>query len=115
MLKMYMGYDAQDGGVGGACLIFAHNVKEARYLAVPFLSSWFDTRWIDVRAKLLTAEHLRAEGNKEKLQTDTPHVIESPAICPYCELWGNAPVKAKDGKQLCEGCVEEYEWQTEEV
>lgn len=112
MLKMYMGYDVADGGSGGSVLVFAHNSNEARKLAYPFIHDWLDARLKDVRTRLLTAEHLRAEGIKAKLDADIPHVIDDPLICLNCELWGSKPIILKNGTEICEGCMEEYENET---
>jgi len=66
--------------------------------------------------QMLKAEHLRAEGNKEKLDKDIPHVNDSPDTCPNCELWGHAPAETKDGRKCCEGCIEELTmWDEEEA
>lgn len=116
MLKMYMGFDSEDGSEGGAVLIFAHNAKEARDIGHPYVADFFSTDWIHMRVRWLKhAEHLRAEGVKEKLDNDIPHVIDSPRICPNCELWGNTPIKLKDGREVCEGCRDEYEDMTGET
>jgi len=52
-MKAYMGYSRKAGSEDGACLVFAHNAKEARKLAWVQLAEWFDVEWIDVTTRKL--------------------------------------------------------------
>lgn len=110
-LKAYMGYDVQCGSEEGACLIFAHNAREALQLCRPILRSWFSSDFTDVRTRLLVSQEqylFDTEANQEKLAADIAHVIESPTTCFCCERWGGV-LYAFDGEHLCEDCKEDYE------
>ena len=101
-LKAYMGHSRAGGSREGACLVFAHNTKEARKLAYPVLMSWFDSNgsddWIDTAAHVLKdCEFLFKEANQEKLIAGIAHVIESPKTCIVCEMWGEEVTKEKEG------------------
>lgn len=99
-LKPYMGYSLDPSE--GACLIFAHDVKEAKQLAWPIINDWFDNDYIALRVSLIRDEdHLFKEANQEKLKTDTAHVVEAPRGCDCCEKWGVGEV-GDDG--LCDSC-----------
>jgi len=96
-MNIYTGYDSYAGSSEGACLIFAHTAKEARLLAWPVLQNWFDSEWIDIRARRIIGEdHLRELAN-----ADFPHVIESPPVCDVCETWGGGEPD-EDGR--CANC-----------
>jgi hypothetical protein len=102
VVKAYMGYSKEYGPQEGACLVFAHNAREALKLARPVLIGWFDLGYIDARVRLLKdSDHLfRTEADPAKLERDEPHVIESPKVCRSCEMWGNK----LDEHGLCEYC-----------
>jgi len=103
VVKAYMGYSKEYGPQEGACLVFAHNAREALKLARPVLSVWFDgLEYVDARVKLLKdSDHLfRTEADSAKLERDEPHVIESPEVCRSCEMWGNK----LNEHGLCEYC-----------
>jgi hypothetical protein len=109
-LKAYMGYSRVGGSREGACLVFAHNTKEARKLTYPVLRSWFDYNgsddWIDTATTVLKdSEFLFKEANQEKLAASIAHVIESPKTCIVCEMWGNEI----DEQGRCDGCIEDIE------
>lgn len=101
-LNLYMGY-ARDAKEEGACLVFAFNAEQARRLAWPVLNGWFDDiRWIDVVARRLRShDYLR-----DLARSGEPHVIESPPVCPHCELWGGGPV---DENGRCDHCYHDDE------
>lgn len=105
-LKAYVGYSRAGGTEAGACLIFAHNTKEAHKLAYKQLGSWFDSNgpddWIDIATKVLAKEFLFKEADQEKLAVSIAHVIDCPETCHSCELWG----KELDEKGFCEDCCE---------
>src|SRR3990167_7574846 len=65
-LKMYMGFWRGAGSSEGACLIFAHNYKEAKKLAFGVLSGGSsDTEWIDVGINLIkNSDYLYKEANQ---------------------------------------------------
>ena len=98
-MKAYMGFDREGGSECGACLIFAANSREARKLAWPILDSWFDdAQWIHCAVRWLRElpKHLK------KSDTGKPRVIESPPLCPRCEMWGG---ELKNG--MCSLCEDE--------
>lgn len=107
MLKIYMGYDSFAGSEEGACLVFAHNRKEARKIAFPVLQGWFDSQWIDCTVQWLKdGNQLYSQADQEKLKKDEAHVIESPQCCRNCDLWGEK--LNEDG--YCEKCAEDKNW-----
>ena len=102
-MKAYMGFMREAGAPEGACLIFAHTIREAKKLACPVIISW-GTDFIDVGVRLLrNSDHLFVEGDQDKLAKDIPHIIEEPTCCKRCLLWGH-PIN-EDG--LCESCAED--------
>lgn len=103
MLKPYMGYSRDGGAHEGAFLIFAHNLKEAKRIGWQALSQIICDDYTDMAVRLLKEEHLYLDANKEKLEADITHVIESPTCCKSCELWGY-PL---DAEGLCEECAEQ--------
>ena len=104
MLKPYV----VDGGdmEEGACLVFAHNVQEARKVAwkeVSWIEEAAGGEWIYVRAKLLPREewdYWFTIADQEKLKKEVPHAIEDPPACKKCGYW---TVLNKDG--LCKRCA----------
>ena len=105
-LKMYTGYWREAGSSEGACLIFAHNYKEAKKLAFGVLSDWSsDTEWIDIGVNLIkNSDYLYKEANQELLKNNISHSIESPKSCNRCEQWGYEI----DDEGICSDC-REYE------
>lgn len=102
-LKPYMGYSRAGGSEEGACLIFAHNGKEAKKLAFEELKGWFDEQeWIDVAVNRLKGEWLYQEADQENLKNNFPHVVDNPMTCKKCETWGHETYI--DG--VCEDCRE---------
>lgn len=97
-----MGYDGQVGSQDGAILIFAHNRSEAKSIGYPFLSGW-GCEFLDARFRWLKGNsQVFDNADKEKLSSNTPHVIETPEACPNCELWGMTMMESG----LCEACDE---------
>lgn len=94
-MKLYMGYDHSIGGAEGACLIVANTVKEGKVIGFDTVQDWFDTEWIDFRVCLIKENIdylIENEVDKDKWKAGTPHVIDDPKVCPYCELWGGGEV-----------------------
>ena len=96
-LKTYIGYDKFEGARGGAVLIFAHSIKEAKKLAFPVLQEWFDMDWIDMRVNRIYGDWLQ----KEKLKNE-PHTVKNPKVCEVCETWGTEPYD----EHICKYCYE---------
>ena len=102
-MKPYMAYSREGGSREGACLVFAHTVKEAKKEAWADVHLYFTDEYTDMAITLIKdAEYLFEQADPEKLATDVPHVIFAPLSCSACELWGN---KLND-EGLCENCVE---------
>lgn len=104
-LKTYMGYDETAGSAEGAVLIFAHSTREARKIGFPHIRSWFDTEWIDMRARRLTdhVDHLIGEADTDKFAAGIPHVVDDPKVCPTCQLWGGGSIDENGRCDLCYG------------
>jgi hypothetical protein len=111
-LKAYMAYDAELGSRDGAVLVFAHNIREAKRLGHPFVAEWTSGSWIDTRVNIIkNAQFLfNTEANKDKLLSDTPHVVDSPNACESCQLWGNE----LNANGLCEDCQDEEDVELKE-
>lgn len=89
-----------------ACLIFAHDSKEARLLAWRVMCSWFDVEWTDVATRLIRdGLHLYADADAEKLAAGKAHAIECPTVCVSCEMWGSK----LDERGICEECIADHE------
>lgn len=88
-MRAYMGYYNGESGLG-ACLIFAHSVKEAKELAWPVIKSWFSCDYIDMCVSWLkNQDYLFKQADPVRMAADEAHVIESPKLCKFCELWTN--------------------------
>jgi hypothetical protein len=48
----------------------------------------------------MKGDHLYKEADQEKLEQNIPHVIEDPAACKTCEMWGS-PI---DENGFCSQC-----------
>ena len=105
-LKPYIGVDREGGTEEGACLIFAHNTKEAKKIAYPILHGWFEeTEWINIGIRLLKGEHYYQEADPAKLAAGIAHVIDDPRTCLGCERWGAEWFD--DEKHICANCFTE--------
>lgn len=108
-LKPYMGYSVSAGSLEGAVLVFAHNIKEAKRLAWPILSSWYCDDFVDMGVHFIKdGSYLfdQVQGwSKEKIKTNTSHVVDCPPTCKSCGYWGVGEFN-KNG--ICSDC-EEYE------
>jgi hypothetical protein len=103
-LNMYMGYSREMGPGEGAVLIFAHTAREARKIAwAGFV--FLDTDYLDFAVnRLWNKDWLYEEADQDKLDADTPHVIDSPKGCESCWHWGHEPIGDDD---LCNSCRHE--------
>ena len=107
MLKIYIGFDSFGGRQEGACLVFAHNRKEARKLAYPIINDWFGSSWIDCSVNLLTMQNYLYElADQEKLKKDEAHAIDDPESCKNCGMWGDE----LDENGVCTQCKENKDW-----
>jgi len=92
---------------GGACLVFARRVAEAKKVAwkeVSWIEEAAGGEWINVRAKLMPREEWNywySVANQQKLKEGIPHAIECPPPCKKCGYWA---VLNEEG--LCEYCQE---------
>lgn len=86
-LKPYMAFFRHAGPAGGAALVVAHSVKEARPLA--WRKSLMDIdEWTDLGVRLIRDPDILLLADPEKLAAGQPHVIDSPLHCQVCGLWG---------------------------
>ncbi len=83
-LKAYMVYDRIGGSSECAVLAFAYSAKQARKIGWPYMADFAGSEWIDVAVRWLKNSLWLF---KQMIQ-DAPHVIDSPEVCPCCELWG---------------------------
>jgi hypothetical protein len=101
-LKPYMVSD--DEPYEGACLVFAHTVREAKKIGWSIVSSWGCDSFIEVRATFMrNSLFLYEQAIQENLEKGIPHVIESPITCKGCEHWG---MKLNE-QGYCDDCLRE--------
>lgn len=103
-MKAYMAY--ADEPQEGACLIFAHSVKEAAKHAWPIIRSWWGCDYTDMRVKMEKDAYLFDYADKVKMAADEAHAIECPPTCKRCELWGMGKF---NGEGICESCLDNIE------
>lgn len=101
-LKPYMGFDRNYGSENGACLIFAHSIKEAKPLAFGIVSMWCGIDYIDTGCNLIKGVAVFQYADQEKLKNNIPHVIESPPVCKFCNLWSGDGLNENE---LCPDCA----------
>ena len=98
-LRRYMVWPGGAPGEG-AMLVFARTRQIAKHLALPYLQSWSDCEYFDIRARWI-----RGEFHLDKLNPEgVPKVIESPPVCPHCETWGGEQYKDR-----CTNCEAEFD------
>lgn len=108
MLKSYTAFSRSMGSENGAILVVAFSAKEAKKLAWSHcsdVSEWTDLGirriWEDKTGLLL--------ADKEKVETETPHIVIDPVSCEACGIWGGGITKdfrcgycdAWPGEKLC--------------
>jgi hypothetical protein len=104
-LRTYIGFMREAGQGDGACLIFAHNTREAKKLNWPVIRDWWtDAEWIDnaVRRLRENQDWLFSCSDVGKLIRGEAHVNDNPPSCSSCEQWGQ-PIN-EDG--YCPDCAE---------
>lgn len=110
MLKTYMVFSRIGGSEEGACLVFAHNVQEARRVAWKEntgVRNMVDDEWVDVAARLLKdKKHLFEQADLEKLAADEAHYIEDPTACKDCGNWCE-PINTEGYCPDCQGDIQE--------
>jgi hypothetical protein len=106
-MRAYMGYAGSGMAHEGACLIFAHDIREAKKLARPVLEEWEALEeFTELRVEWLkNKDWIFKEGDPAKLASDEAHVIESPTTCKDCEQWGGSSL---DEAGRCEDCAKDY-------
>jgi hypothetical protein len=88
-MRAYIGCSREGGPEEGALLVITNTVREAKTLAWPELSNWFDYfEWTDMSIRWLRDEHVMALADQSKLAAGESHVIDSPIGCESCKLWG---------------------------
>jgi len=103
MLKPYIGFSRALGSPEAAILIFASNRQEAKKIGWPVASGMMVDEYIDFGIRSMKDRpHLM-----EQAKMLMPHVIDSPEVCPKCELWGSPPTKDSKGNLCCEDCEDD--------
>lgn len=100
-----MAYDADAGSSEGACLVIASNLKQAKPMAWPILSSWGTESYTRVVVRLMRdAESRLFPRDLAALQAGQAKAIETPETCPGCEMWGNTIME----NGYCENCADDF-------
>jgi hypothetical protein len=102
-LKPYMA--SGDDSEEGAILVFAHNAKEAKLLAWHngTIREIIDGEYLQLRVSWMKHDDFMfKEADQEKLNTNIPHIVESPTTCNNCDLWG----LELNENGYCEDCAE---------
>lgn len=98
-----MGYSRALGAPEGAILIFANDRREAKKIGWGVASGMITDDYIDFDIRSMQDRpHIM-----ELVKGTEPHVIDSPEVCPKCNLWGNPPGIDSEGRICCEGCQED--------
>lgn len=106
MLKPYMVFSIIASSIEGACLAFAHNLREAKKIAWKGCDWEITDEWIDLGVRYIrNGSYLYAQANQEKLLSDTPHCISAPTPCRDCNLWGY-PINEQG---YCEDCYDDIQ------
>jgi hypothetical protein len=106
LLKPYMAYSRYYGRQAGAVLVVANTAKEARRLAFGHCLNVED--WLDQTVRLIRDNDVLLLADQTKLKANRPHVVDNPAHCQACGLWGEG--LTADGR--CGYC---NEWPGDEV
>lgn len=102
-LKPYMIFSRTAGPMEGAFLAFAHTEREARKIAGQCFLEIVDS-YIDIGARLMRNKPwLFDDANAEKLANNVPHLIDNPASCHSCFMWGASEIIGG----LCADCAAE--------
>ena len=107
-MRAYIAYSRGAGPEEGAILVIANTLREAKPLAWGTLDLFDVDEYIDMAVIWMRGDHIMALADQTKLAAGEPHVIDSPAGCESCELWGYDV--NPDG--TCCGCDE---WAGEEL
>lgn len=102
ILHPYMGFSRGIGSEEGALLIFAFCAKQARQLGWPLVSCWTNGEWLDMAVRRIwdNTEWLR----NKYLKSNKPCVIESPDVCPHCNVWGGEVYEDR-----CSECEDQFD------
>lgn len=87
-LKPYMAFSRNAGPHDGAILVIAHTARQARLLAWQSGDCLNVEDWLDQAVLLLKGNSPLVLADQTKLRSNEPHVIDCPAHCQECELWG---------------------------
>lgn len=88
MMKPYIAYSRAAGPEEGAILVIAHTSREVKKLAWNSGDCWNIDGWTDLAIKLIRNHNSMPLADQEKIKCDTAHVINQPAGCENCHLWG---------------------------
>lgn len=102
-MKPYVAFSRAVGAEEGAILVIAHTSREAKKLAWQSGDCWNIDGWTDLAIKLIRDCNLMPLADQEKIKRDIAHVVNQPAECENCHLWG-AGLDCDGG--MCSRCGE---------
>jgi hypothetical protein len=115
-LRPYMAYSRRlESHDGGAVLVFAHSVREAKKVVwnqSGIIDEITGNDFTDLAVRYLrNSEYLYEEADQAKLVAGIPHVVDDPTYCKNCELWGVGPLGENGICKDCEdGVRDEYDY-----
>ena len=86
-MRAYMAFSRAAGTQESAILVVHHTSKKAKILAWQSNDLLTD-EWTDLAMRWMRDETALLLADQDKLLANEPHVIDSPAWCESCELWG---------------------------
>jgi len=88
-LRPYMAYSHAAGSGEGAALVFDFSAKGAKLRAWRQCGWDISSEWIDLYVKWIRNEsNVLPLANQEKLANNEPHIVDAPAPCSSCNMWG---------------------------
>lgn len=101
-MKPYIAFSRAAGSEEGAILVIAHTSREAKKLTWQSGEMWNIDGWTELAVKLIRDKDIMVLADWDKVAADQPHVIDQPAACENCELWGSG----LDCDGMCSWCGE---------
>lgn len=102
MLKPYLAFSREAGPDEDAILVIAHNSVEAKKLAWRSGQVWNIDSWPELAIYLIRDNDVMILADQNKIAIDQAHVIDQPAACENCDMWG----AGIDANKLCNNCNE---------
>lgn len=103
MLKPYSAFSREAGPQEGAILVIAHTSAEAKKLAWRSGGVWNIDSWVELAIHLIRDNDVMMLADQNKVGLDQAHVIDQPATCENCNMWG----AGIDVDKLCNNCNEQ--------